>query len=47
MKIGFIFECGPEGPDVQVCHYLVQMLDPAIEFVPSTLDNNNKLQLIF
>jgi len=43
MKIGFIFECGPEGPDVQVCRYLVQMLDPAIEFVPSTLDNKKKL----
>ena len=43
MKIGFIFECGPEGPDVQVCHYLVQLLDPAIEFIPSTLDNKKKL----
>ena len=43
MKIGFIFECGPEGPDVQVCRYLVQMLDPTIEFVPSTLDNKKKL----
>lgn len=43
MKIGFIFECGHEGPDVQVCRYLVQMLDPAIKFVPSTLDNKKKL----
>ena len=43
MKIGFIFECGPEGPDVQVCRHLVYKLDPTIEFVPSTLDNKKKL----
>jgi len=43
MKIGFIFECGPDGPDVQVCRQLVHKLDPTIEFVPSTLDNKKKL----
>jgi len=43
MKIGFIFECGPEGPDVRVCRHLVHKLDPSIEFVPSTLDNKKKL----
>jgi len=43
MKIGFIFECGPEGPDVQVCRHLVQQLDPEIEFVPATLDNKPNL----
>ena len=43
MKIGFIFECGPEGPDVQVCRHLVHKLDPSIKFVPSTLDNKKKL----
>ena len=43
MKIGFIFECGPEGPDVQVCRHLVQKLDSTIEFVSSTLDNKKKL----
>jgi len=43
MKIGFIFECGPEGPDVQVCRHLVHKLDPTIEFVSSTLDNKKKL----
>ena len=43
MKIGFIFECGPEGPDVQVCRHLVYKLDPTIEFVPSTLDDKKKL----
>ena len=43
MKIGFIFECGPEGPDVQVCRHLVHKLDPSIQFIPSTLDNKKKL----
>ena len=43
MKIGFIFECGPEGPDVQVCRHLVHKLDPIIEFISSTLDNKKKL----
>ena len=43
MKIGFIFECGPEGSDVQVCSHLVHKLDPNIEFVPNTLDNKKKL----
>jgi len=43
MKIGFIFECDPEGPDVEVCRHLVYKLDPTIEFVPSTLDNQKHL----
>ena len=43
MKIGFIFECGPEGPDVQVCRHLVHKLDPTIQFFPSTLDNKKRL----
>lgn len=43
MKVGFIFECGPQGPDVQVCHHLVHKLDPTIEFIPSTLDNKKNL----
>jgi len=43
MKVGFILECGPEGPDVQVCRHLVHKLDPKIEFVPSTLDNKKNL----
>lgn len=43
MKIGFIFECGPEGPDVQVCRHLVHKLDPTIEFISSTLDDKKRL----
>lgn len=43
MKIGFIFECGPDGADVQVCRQLVHKLDPKIQFIANTLDNKNKL----
>jgi len=43
MKIGFIFECGPNGADVHVSKYLVKKLDPDIEFIPITLDNKKKL----
>ena len=43
MKIGFIFECGREGPDVKVCRHLVKQLDSNIEFVPLTLDNKPNL----
>ena len=43
MKIGFIFECGPEGPDVQVCRHLVHSLDPAIKFISSTLNDKRNL----
>jgi hypothetical protein len=43
MKVGFILECGPEGPDVQVCRHLVHKLDSTIEFIPSTLDNKKNL----
>lgn len=43
MKVGFIFECGPEGPDVRVCRHLVHKLDPAVQFIPSTLDNKKNL----
>jgi hypothetical protein len=43
MKIGFIFECGPDGPDVQVCCHLARLLDPTIQFISNTLDNKKKL----
>lgn len=43
MKIGFIFECGKEGPDIQVCRHLVRQLNPEIEFIPSALDNKPNL----
>jgi hypothetical protein len=39
MKIGFIFECGPEGPDVKVCRHLLKMLDNKLEFTFKALSN--------
>lgn len=43
MKIGMIFECGPQGADIQVCEYLVRQLKPAVELVSRTLDNKANL----
>ena len=43
MKIGMIFECGPNGADRQVCEHLAQQLIPDIEIVSITLDNKKKL----
>lgn len=39
MKVGFIFECGPAGADVQVCEFLARQIVPGIESVSRTLDN--------
>jgi hypothetical protein len=43
MKIGFIFECGPKGVDVPICKYLVNKLDPTINFTSITLGNKKNL----
>lgn len=43
MTIGMIFECGPQGADVQVCQILARHLQPKIEIVPVTLDNKPNL----
>lgn len=43
MKVGMIFECGPDGADKKVCEHLVRMLDANIEMVSVTLDNKPKL----
>ncbi|MBN1292667.1 MAG: DUF4276 family protein [Candidatus Latescibacteria bacterium] len=39
MKLGFVFECGPEGPDVKVCLYLLKMLDDTVETAFEALTN--------
>lgn len=44
MKVGMIFECGPDGADLQVCRHLARVLHPSIEIVPVTLDNKPKLK---
>ena len=43
MRIGFIFECGPQGADKQVCEYLARKLLPGVECISRTLDNKANL----
>lgn len=43
MKLGLIFECGPQGADKQVCEYLVQHIKPGTEISCRTLDNKDNL----
>lgn len=42
-KIGFIFECGPQGADKQVCEYLAEQIRSGITSVSRTLDNKENL----
>ena len=42
-EIGFIFECGREGPDKKVCEHLVGMIDSDIKFISLGLDNKKNL----
>ena len=43
MKVGLVFECGPNGLDQQVCEHLAQKLAPGIEISSVTLDNKPNL----
>jgi hypothetical protein len=43
MKIGLILECGPHGPDQQVCEYLIRWLRPNSQVVSRTLLNKKTL----
>lgn len=43
MKVGFVFECGPQGADKQVCEYLARQIRPEITPVSRTLDNKQNL----
>ncbi len=42
-KVGFIFECGRDGPDYKVCHHFLGRLNGKIEMVPRFLDNKPRL----
>jgi len=42
-RIGFIFECGPQGADKQVCEYLADQIRKGITPVSRTLDNKENL----
>ena len=43
MKVGMIFECGPQGADLKVCEYLAKQIKPDIQIESVTLDNKNRL----
>jgi len=43
MKVGLILECRPNGPDQQVCEYLIKWLRPNTEVVSRTLLNKKNL----
>jgi hypothetical protein len=43
MSIGFIFECGPQGADKQVCEYLAGEMLPGVTCQSITLDNKPNL----
>jgi Domain of unknown function (DUF4276) len=44
MKVGMVYECGPDGADIKVCENLAKRLAPDIELCsPTTLDNAEKL----
>ena len=43
MKIGMIFECGPEGADLQVCRHLAQLVVPSVAISHVTLNTKPRL----
>jgi len=42
-KVGFIFECGRDGPDYKVCNHFLGRLNDKIEMVARFLDNKPRL----
>ncbi len=43
MRLGLIFECGPQGADKQVCEYLIQHVQPGAKVSSKTLDTKINL----
>jgi len=43
MRLGLIFECGPQGADKQVCEYLIEHIKPGVKVSSRTLDNKENL----
>ena len=43
MKVGMIFECGPQGADRKVCEHLAKRIRPDLEIKSETLDNKPNL----
>jgi Domain of unknown function (DUF4276) len=44
LKVGLIFECGPQGADKKVCEILLKKLNPEIK--PKSITLNNKPNLV-
>jgi len=43
MKMGMVFECGPQGADKAVCTYLAGVMRKGVQISPVTLDNKDNL----
>ena len=43
MRVGMIFECADEGPDLKVCAHLAKRISPDIVVVPDALGNKRNL----
>ena len=43
MKIGMIFECGPQEADKKVCERVARQIKPDIQITSVTLDNKPNL----
>jgi len=43
MKVGMIFECGPDGADKTVCTQLAKLINPEIRITSRTLDDKPNL----
>ena len=43
MKVGLIFECGPQGADKKVCEHLIKTFFPEVEIVSSATMSNKQL----
>lgn len=39
MKIGLLFECGPEGPDKKICEAIINSIQPKIDAIYRGLDD--------
>lgn len=44
-KVGFIFECAEEGPDMWVCRRFLELLRPRLQMEPVGLSNKRNLRI--
>ena len=43
MKVGIIFECGPDGADRKVCEHLAKRIAPDLKIESVPLDSKPKM----